>query len=221
VTVTGLRQAGTTLTLDGNASMPTAHYDGVLWAVGRVPNSEQLGLEALGVRCDGAGHVCVDARQDTTVAGVHAVGDVTDKRALTPVAVAAGRRLAERLFGGDSSARVDYRDIPSVVFARPPLATVGLSEAQAHERHGAAVRVHRSRFRGMLASLTGSAAESLMKIVCVGEEERVVGFHALGPGADELMQGFAVALKLGVCRADLQRTLAIHPSAAEEMLLAP
>jgi glutathione reductase (NADPH) len=194
-------------------------YDAVLWAVGRVPNSEALGLASIGVATDEGGHVLTDARQNTDVKGVHAVGDVTARKALTPVAVAAGRRLADRLFGGQPGAQLDYENIPSVVFSKPPLGMVGLTEEAAREQHGDAVIVYRTRFTPMQWALTGVQGQSLMKLVCVGSDERVVGIHVLGPGADEMLQGFAVALKLGLRKRDLDATVAIHPSSAEELVL--
>ncbi|GAB2559793.1 glutathione-disulfide reductase [Rhodanobacter koreensis] len=194
-------------------------YDALLWAVGRVPNTEALGLDAVDVRIDENGHVLVDGWQNTNVAGIHAVGDVTARKALTPVAVASGRRLADRLFGGQPDARLDYEHIPSVVFAEPPLGMVGLTEEQARNRYGDAVRIHGSRFTPMQWALAGRQEQSVMKLVCVGAEEQVVGIHALGPGVDEMLQGFAVALKLGLCRRDLEATVAIHPTSAEELVL--
>jgi glutathione reductase (NADPH) len=205
--------------LDDAAAGSRGPYDAVLWAVGRVPNSEALGLGSIGVATDEGGHVLTDARQDTNVKGVHAVGDVTARKALTPVAVAAGRRLADRLFGGQPGAQLDYENIPSVVFSKPPLGMVGLTEEAAREHYGDAVIVYRTRFTPMQWALTGVHGKSLMKLVCVGNDERVVGIHVLGLGADEMLQGFAVALKLGLRKCDLDATVAIHPSSAEELVL--
>jgi glutathione reductase (NADPH) len=212
------REAGGIL-LDDAIAGSRGPYDALLWAVGRVPNTESLGLEVIGVHTDGRGHVLTDARQDSSVPGVHALGDVTARKALTPVAVAAGRHLADRLFGGQPDAQLDYQNIPSVVFSKPPLGMVGLTEEQAGELHGDAVRVYRSRFTPMQWSLAGRKGQSLMKLVCVGAEERVVGIHALGSGVDEMLQGFAVALKLGLRKRDLDATVAIHPTSAEELVL--
>jgi glutathione reductase (NADPH) len=194
-------------------------YDALLWAVGRVPNTEALALDAAGVRTGDRGHVLTNTQQDTNVAGIHAVGDVTARKALTPVAVAAGRRLVDRLFGGQPDAQLDYENIPSVVFAEPPLGMVGLTEEQARSQYGDAVRVHCSRFTPMQWALGGRRDQSLMKLICVGVEERVVGIHALGPGVDEMLQGFAVALRLGLRKRDLDATVAIHPTSAEELVL--
>ncbi|HET6432099.1 glutathione-disulfide reductase [Dyella sp.] len=219
VGISGARRGRDGLVLEGDELATGGTYDAVLWAVGRVPNSDALNLAALGIVPTRDGHVPVDAQQNTCVPGVYAVGDVTDRKALTPVAVAAGRRLADRLFHGDAEARLDYANIPSVVFSEPPLATVGMTEAEARERHGDQVRVYRSCFTPMQLSLAGRQEQSLMKLVCMGADEQVVGIHAFGPGADEMLQGFAVALKLGVRKRDLDATVAIHPTSAEELVL--
>lgn len=199
-------------------------FDTLIFATGRRPNTSSLGLEALGVKLGPLGHVDVDAYQDTSVEGVHAVGDVTDKAELTPVAIAAARRLMDRLFGGKPDARLDYGDIATVVFAHPPMGKVGLTEAQARGQHGDDVHVYRAGFRPMLHALADSPQRSLFKVVCVGagdaaEDQRVVGIHLLGEGADEILQGFAVALKRGITLADLHDTVAIHPTSAEEVVL--
>ena len=217
--VRGLRRDPDGLYLDDGPHAAHGPHDAVLWAVGRAPNTGALGLEAVGVRVDGQGHVLIDAWQDTAVAGIHAVGDVTPRKALTPVAVAAGRQLADRLFGGQPEARMDYDNIPSVVFAEPPLGAVGLTEQQARDVHGDAVKVYRSRFTPMQWALAGHRQQSVMKLVCVGPDERVLGIHVLGPGADEMLQGFALALKLGVRKRDLDATVAIHPTSSEELVL--
>jgi glutathione reductase (NADPH) len=194
-------------------------FDTVIFATGRQPASDGIGLEALGVAMDPRGHVIVDAFQRTSVAGIHAVGDVTQAVALTPVAIAAGRRLMDRLFGGQADAKLDYEGIATVVFTHPPIGKLGLTEAQARLRHGDAVRVYRAGFRPMLHALADSPQRSLFKLVCVGEDERIVGIHLLGEGADEMLQGFAVAMKRGLRKRDLDDTVAIHPTSAEELVL--
>lgn len=219
VDICGARRNGEGVVLDTAAGTSLGPYDAVLWAVGRVPNSDALGLDKLGVACDEAGHVQVDDFQNTSVPGIYAVGDVTGRRALTPVAVAAGRHLADRLFGEHPEARLDYSNIPSVVFADPPLASVGLGEKAARVRYGGDVRIHRSRFTPLAFSVIGREVPSLMKLVCVGDDERVVGIHAMGAGVDEMLQGFAVALKLGLRKRDLDATVAIHPTSSEELVL--
>ncbi|GLQ96031.1 glutathione-disulfide reductase [Dyella mobilis] len=208
-----------TITLETGADTQLDGYDAVLWALGRVPNSDRIGLEEIGVARDENGHVLVDAWQNTSVPGVYAVGDVTDRRALTPVAVAAGRALAERLVSGHADAKFDDSVIPSVVFAEPPLGMAGLTEQQAHARYGAAVSVHSGRYTPLLSMVAGRSERSLVKIVCVGDERKVVGIHVLGPGSDELLQGFAVALQKGLYWRDLKAAIAIHPTASEELLL--
>lgn len=194
-------------------------YDALLWAVGRVPNSGGMGLEQLGVACDERGHILVDTFQNTSVPGIYAVGDVTDRKALTPVAIAAGRALTDRLIGGDKDSKFDDSVIPSVVFSEPPLGTAGLTEPQARARYGEDVSVHTGRYTPLIYMVAGRSEQSVVKLVCVGSDRRVVGIHVLGPGSDELLQGFAVALQKGLYWRDLKAAIAIHPTAAEELLL--
>ncbi len=201
---------------EGNATEP---FDAILFATGRQPNTDGLGLEQAGVATDALGNVHVDAWQATNVAGIYAIGDVTGKLPLTPVAIAAARRLMDRLYDGKTDAKLDYRDVPSVVFAHPPLAAVGLTEADARAQYGDAVQVFRSGFRPMLYALADTPQRSLFKLVCIGDERRVIGIHLLGEGADEIMQGFAVAMKRGITLDDLHDTVAIHPTSAEEVVL--
>ncbi|MBN8728613.1 MAG: glutathione-disulfide reductase [Xanthomonadales bacterium] len=204
--------------LDFGDERSAAGFDVLLWAIGRTPNSEEIGARAIGLELDARGHVVVDDWQDTSLPNVHAVGDVTGRLELTPVAIAAARRLMDRLFGGDAEARLDYANVPSVVFSHPPIGSVGLSEAAARERH-AEVKVYRAGFRPMLTALAGGEETSFMKLVCAGPEERVVGIHLFGIGADEMLQGFAVAVKMGARKCDLDDTVAIHPTSAEEVVL--
>lgn len=194
-------------------------FDHYLWAIGRAPDVEGLGLEAAGVALSESGHVRVDAYQDTSVAGIHAVGDVTGAVELTPVAIAAGRRLSDRLFGGQPERCLVYENIPTVVFTHPPIGTVGLTEHEARNRYGAsAVRVYNSRFVALYYGVLDDKPGSAMKLVTVGEDERIVGAHIIGRGADEMLQGFAVAVKMGARKRDFDDTVAIHPTSAEEMV---
>lgn len=194
-------------------------FDAVLWAIGRNPAVNGLGLDRVGVHCSERGHILVDAQQNTTAPGIYAVGDVIGVIELTPVAIAAGRRLADRLFGGDSSAKLDYVDIPTVVFSHPPAGTVGLTEAEARLRYESeGVKTYETSFTNMYYALTDHKPKTHMKLVTVGPEERVVGVHLIGLAADEILQGFAVALRMGATKADLDRTVAIHPTAAEELV---
>jgi glutathione reductase (NADPH) len=206
------------IVLDDAKAGQRGPFDAVLWAVGRVPNSEKLGLDGIGVATDKSGHVEVDVQQNTSVAGVYAIGDITPAKALTPVAVAAGRRLADRLFGDRTHAPVADEIIPSVVFTDPPLGTAGLSEEQARKQYGDGITVYRSYFTPMQFMLAHRKDRSLMKLVCAGNDERVVGMHLLGPGTDEILQGFSVAMKLGLRKRDLESAVAIHPTIAEELL---
>ncbi|MBB1059804.1 glutathione-disulfide reductase [Marilutibacter spongiae] len=194
-------------------------YDQVLLATGRAPNTRDLGLDAVGVDTDARGHVRVDERHQTTCPGIHAVGDVTASVALTPVAIAAARRLMDHLFGGRADASLDLEQVATVVFSHPPLGSIGLTEAAARERHGDDVHVYSTGFRPMLEALTDTPQRSLFKLVCVGEERRVVGLHLLGESADEILQGFAVAIRKGITLQDLNDTIAIHPTSAEEVVL--
>jgi glutathione reductase (NADPH) len=204
------------VTLEGGHVLPPV--EALLWAIGRHANTAGLGLEAAAVRTDRDGHVVVDEWQNTTTPGVYAIGDVTGRATLTPVAIAAGRRLSDRLFGGKPQSKLDYSDIPSVVFSHPPIGSVGLSEADARALHGDAVKIYSTRFINMFYAVTEHKALTHMKLVCVGSEERVVGVHVIGRGADEMIQGFAVAVKVRATKADFDRTVAIHPTAAEELV---
>lgn len=218
--VKALARSGDALEVELEQGGPIA-ADCVLWAIGRRPNSDGIGLERIGVACNERGQIVIDEHNATNVPGVHAVGDVGTDPALTPMAVMAGRVLAQRLFGGANVAAVDRRFVPSVVFSLPPLATVGMTESQAREAHGAAVRVFEKSFRPMSRALAGEEQRAYVKLICVGDQQRVLGVHALGEGFDEALQGFALALRLGATRQDFESTIAIHPGMAEELLRVP
>jgi glutathione reductase (NADPH) len=208
-----------TLCLDREHGAPLPGHDVVLWAIGRQPATRGLGLESIGVELDAGGHIRVDAFQNTNRPGIYSIGDVTGRFELTPVAIAAGRRLADRLFGGQPDAKLDYVDIPTVIFSHPPIGSVGLSEADAVARFGDAnVTVYAARFTNLYHSLTEHKPKTSMKLVTVGPEQRIVGLHVFGLGADEMLQGFAVAVRMGATKADFDRTVAIHPTAAEELV---
>jgi glutathione reductase (NADPH) len=213
------RDADGTLRLllqDGRVAGP---FDTVLWAIGREPAVEGLGLARAGVTMDAAGFIPVDHLQQTNIGGLYAIGDVTGRAQLTPVAIAAGRRLSDRVFGGMTDRHLDYSDIPTVVFSHPPIGTVGLSEAEAIDRHGAsAVKTYTSGFVPMYHAMTPRKPRAEMKLVTVGSEQRIVGCHVIGAGADEMLQGFAVALKMGATKRDFDDTVAIHPTSAEEFV---
>lgn len=203
------------LTVDGRR---LGGFDVLLWAVGRLPNISALRLEDVGVRTDESGFIPVDDWQATNVDGIYAIGDVTGRVALTPVAIAAGRRLADRLFGGMTERRLDYDCIPTVIFSHPPIGTLGLSEPEAHALHGDALRIYEGRFTPMYHALTEHKTPAAVKLITVGDEERIVGCHVIGHGADEMMQGFAVAIRMGATKRDFDDTVAIHPTTAEELV---
>ena len=215
--LTALRrdEQGVHVTLsDGRVLAPV---DCVITAIGRDPLSQCIDAQ-LGVTLDAAGHVLVDEWQQTNVPGVLAIGDVTGQAPLTPVAIAAGRRLADRLWGGMTDRKLDYHTIPTVVFSHPPIGTVGLSEAQARELHGDAVQVFTSTFVPMYHAMTTAKPKTRMKLVCVGPDRKVVGVHIMGGGADEMLQGFAVAVRMGATKRDFDDTVALHPTSAEELV---
>jgi glutathione reductase (NADPH) len=192
--------------------------DCVLWAIGRAPNIEGLVIGNAGVTIDDQGFIPVDDYQRTNVEHIHAVGDVTGRAALTPVAIAAGRRLADRLYGGMEDRFLDYELIPTVIFSHPPIGTVGLTEDQARADYGDAVKVYQTNFTPMYYALGDKKLRTTMKLITVGDEERVVGCHIIGDGADEMLQGFAVAIRMGATKADFDDTVAIHPTNAEELV---
>jgi len=201
---------------NGSTSEP---FDAVIWAVGRRPLTADLGLDIAGVTTNERGYIEVDPFQETQAEGVYAVGDVIGYVELTPVAIAAGRRLSDRVFGGMEGRHLDYSNIPTVIFSHPPIGTVGLSEPQAIEQFGeAAVNVYTSTFNPLYYGVQDHKVPASMKLVCVGDDERVVGVHMIGQGSDEILQGFAVAVKMGARKVDLDDTVAIHPTSAEELV---
>jgi glutathione reductase (NADPH) len=211
-------QRGRSLRLSTNDGRELEGFDCLLWATGRVPNTEQLALTRAGVTLTDRGHVAVDDLQRTNVAGIYAIGDVTGHLELTPVAIAAGRRLAERLLCGPPDRKIDYESVPTVIFSSPPIGTVGLSEADARARYGRDIKVYENRFTPLYHQLTQRKPQVSVKLVTAGAEERVVGVHLVGLGADEILQGFAVALRIGVTKQQLDDTIAIHPTVAEELV---
>ena len=194
-------------------------FDCVLFAIGRDPVTDAMDIGATGLKTNSAGFVPTDEWQNTAKPGIYAVGDVTGRQALTPVAIAAARRLSDRLFGGQSQARLEYENIPTVVFSHPPIGTVGLTEEAAKERFGAdSVKVYQNRFTDMYYAVTPQRVPTVVKLVVTGPDEKIVGCHVVGRAADEMIQGFAVAVKMGATKADFDNTVAIHPTAAEELV---
>ena len=216
--VTGLSRHAAGIAVEcADAGIPGG-FDTVIWAVGRRPNTRDLNPGSAGIELLPNGSIPVDDQENTRVPAIYAIGDVTGKVPLTPVAVAAGRKLAARLFDGKADSRVDYDNIPSVVFSHPPVATVGLTEADARRQYGRDVTVYRSEFTPMRHALSAQHSKTAMKLVCAGREERIVGIHIIGENADEMLQGFAVAVKMGANKADFDSTMAIHPTSAEELV---
>jgi glutathione reductase (NADPH) len=213
------READATLTIRCESGMRIGGFDCVLWAIGRRANSAQLDLPATGLAADELHHVTTDLFQETGVPGVYALGDVTGRAALTPVAIAAGRRLADRIFGGQKSRHLTYRNIPTVVFSHPPIGTIGPTEAEAVAAYGAdQVKIYQAVFTPMYHAFTTRKAKMAIKLIVTGEDEKVVGIHVIGPGSDELLQGFAVAVEMGATKRDFDATVAIHPTVAEELV---
>ena len=194
--------------------------DTLIWAIGREPATDVINLEVTGVKTNSRGQIIVDKYQNTNVPGIYAVGDIIEGGIeLTPVAVAAGRRLSERLFNNKPNEHLDYNLVPTVVFSHPPIGTVGLTEPQAIEQYGEEnVKVYKSSFTAMYTAVTEHRQPCRMKLVCVGKEEKIVGLHGIGFGVDEMIQGFAVAIKMGATKADFDNTVAIHPTGSEEFV---
>jgi glutathione reductase (NADPH) len=213
-----LEQSDAGLTIVAEDGRTFGCYDQVVWAVGRAPHTGDLELEAAGVEHDGYGFVRVDDFQKTNVDHIFALGDVTGRDALTPVAIAAGRRLADRLYGGMDGRHLDYSCIPTVVFSHPPIGTVGLTEDEARAEYGDDVKVYQSRFAPMHYAFSDQKTMTTMKLVSTGSDERIVGCHLIGDSADEMLQGFAVAIRMGATKKDFDDTVAIHPTSAEELV---
>ncbi|WP_181388413.1 glutathione-disulfide reductase [Vibrio albus] len=197
----------------------TAHnVDTIIWAIGRNPATDALNLKAAGVETDERGYVKVDEYQQTTAEGVYCVGDIMQGGIeLTPVAVKAGRLLSERLFNNMTDAKMDYDLVPTVVFSHPPIGTIGLTEPAAKEKYGEEnIKVYTSGFTAMYTAVTKHRQPCKMKLVCLGEDEKVIGLHGIGFAVDEMIQGFAVAMKMGATKADFDSVVAIHPTGSEE-----
>jgi len=206
------------LTLDTESAGRHAGFDAVLYAIGRDPNTSEIGVENTSIEVTRSGHIVVDEYQCTAERGVYAIGDVTGQAELTPVAIAAGRRLSDRVFGGQKDRKLNYDIIPTVIFSHPPIGTIGLSEEQARSQYGLNVETFTSRFVGMFNAITEFKPRTAMKLVVTGSDQRVVGCHVIGAGADEMMQGFAVAMTLGARKKDFDDTIAIHPTSSEELV---
>ena len=201
----------------------TLEVDCLLWAIGRAPETEDLRMDKVGIKTDEKGHIIIDEYQNTNVDNFYALGDVCGKAELTPVAIAAGRRLAERVFGPEQfrTSKLSYENIPSTVFAHPEVGTIGLSEPDAIEKYGKDnIKVYKTSFTEMYYTFLppDEKPPTSYKIVCEGPKERVVGLHIIGSAASEILQGFGVAIKMGATKADFDSCVAIHPTSAEELV---
>jgi len=200
---------------DGRVS---EEVDALVWAVGRAANTDSLNVAAAGIAMDSGRFIPTDDYQKTNVDHIFALGDVTGRAALTPVAIAAGRRLADRLYNNMKDRRLEYHTIPTVIFSHPPIGTVGLTEDEAREQYGDDIKVYETRFNPMLYTFSEEKIRTAMKLIVTGSEERIVGCHIIGDGADEMLQGFAVAIRMGATKQHFDDTVAIHPTSAEELV---
>ncbi|MCK5918060.1 MAG: glutathione-disulfide reductase [Cocleimonas sp.] len=206
------------LTIHFKDSSKIDNVNALIWAIGRLPNTHNLGLENTGVELDKRGMVVVDDEEKTTVEGIYAIGDIIGKAPLTPVAIAAGRRLGDRLYGGKPDRKMSYDNIATVMFTHPPIGTIGLSEENARVEYGDEIKVYKTEFVPLYHQMTRNKVKTAMKLIVLGEEEKIIGCHIMGLGADEMLQGFAVAIRMGATKQDFDDTIAIHPVSAEELV---
>ena len=205
-----------TISLDNGE---TITVDCLIWTIGRAANTSGFGLEKTGVKLTEKGTIYSDEFENTSVPGIYALGDVTGKLDLTPVAVKAGRQLSERLFNNKADAKLDYTDVATVVFSHPVIGSVGLTEEKAIAKYGEEnITVYKSSFTPMYTALGENRQPSTMKLVTLGEDEKIIGLHGIGYGVDEMIQGFSVAIKMGATKADFDNTVAIHPTGSEEFV---
>ncbi len=210
----GLKQ----LTVEFEDGTSITDVDSLIWAIGRRPNTDNIGLENTHVEVSPRGTIVVDDYEKTTADGIYAIGDVIGKAPLTPVAIAAGRRLGDRLYGGKPERKMSYDNIATVMFTHPPIGTIGMSEEKAKEVYGDTVKVYNTDFVPMYHAMTRHKVKTYMKLIVQGKEEKIVGCHIIGLAADEMLQGFAVAIRMGATKADFDDTIAIHPVSAEELV---
>jgi len=213
-----IKEEDGTLTICDDQGNKSTGFNEVIWAIGRHPNTQGMKLDAVNLEVDKQGYIQTDLFQNTNIESIFALGDVTGRAPLTPVAIAAGRRLGDRLYNNQKDRHLDYKMIATVVFSHPPIGTVGLTEDEARKEHGDAVKVYQTRFTAMYNSMTRHEVPTAMKLVCIGAQEKVVGCHIIGPGSDEMLQGFAVAMRMGATKKDFDDTVAIHPTSSEELV---
>ncbi|TAQ91412.1 hypothetical protein B7494_g252 [Chlorociboria aeruginascens] len=208
---------------DSNGKGTLEDLDTLIWAIGRSPEVEDLGLDKVGVKQDEKGQIIADEYQNTNIENIYSLGDVVGKLELTPVAIAAGRKLGDRLFGGEKfkDSKLDYNNVPSVVFAHPEIGSIGLTEPQAVEKYGKGnIKVYSTSFTAMYYAMMEQEDKgpTKYKLICQGPNEKVVGLHIMGLGSGEMLQGFGVAIKMGATKQDFDNCVAIHPVSAEELV---
>ena len=214
-----IKEKDGTISIESQDGQKISGFDAVIWAVGRETLTEPLALDKVGIATNNKGFIDVDDYHQTKVANIYAIGDVTGQDQLTPVAIRAGRYLAERLYNNQPTLKMDLSKVPTVVFSHPPIGTIGLAEHDAKAQYGADnIKVYNSDFTPMRYAFTKHQTKTAMKLICEGKEQKVVGIHIIGDGADEMLQGFAVAVQMGATKADLDATIAIHPSSSEELV---
>jgi len=212
------RDSSGKISIEDNQGVGMQDLDQVIYAVGRDPELDVLQLENAAIKLTDRGYIETDLYQQTSQPHIFALGDITGRAPLTPVAVAAGRRLADRLYNKQNDRHLDYELIPTVVFSHPPIGTVGVTEAAARAEFGDRVKIYQTRFTAMYNSISGHDVPTAMKLVCLDDAEKVIGCHLIGPAVDEMLQGFAVAMRMGACKKDFDDTVAIHPTSSEELV---
>jgi len=212
------RDAEGAISVQDNHGVGLQNLDQVIYAIGRDPNLGGLNIDNAGVELNARGFIETDTYQCTNQPHIFALGDITGRAPLTPVAVAAGRRLADRLYNDQTDRHLDYELIPTVVFSHPPIGTVGMTEQDAKIEYGDRVKIYQTRFTAMYNSISGHDVPTAMKLVCLDDDEKIIGCHLIGPGVDEMLQGFAVAIRMGACKKDFDDTVAIHPTSSEELV---
>jgi len=212
------RDSAGKISIEDTQGVGMQDLDQVIYAVGRDPDIDVLKLENAAITITERGYIETDLYQQTNQPHIFALGDITGRAPLTPVAVAAGRRLADRLYNNQNDRHLDYELIPTVVFSHPPIGTVGATEEAARAEFGDRVKIYQTRFTAMYNAISGHEVPTAMKLVCLDEDEKVIGCHLIGPAVDEMLQGFAVAMRMGACKRDFDDTVAIHPTSSEELV---
>lgn len=214
-----VEKSGQNLTITTDTGKVLENVDTLIWATGRTPNTHNIGIENTEIEITDKGIIPANEYQETNVAGVYSIGDASGGAQLTPVAIACGRRLARRLFNGEANLKPKLEYIPTVIFSHPAIGTIGLSEKQANDKYGAEnVKVYKSRFTNLYCAISGHRMPTVMKLVVTGDNEKVIGCHMIGLNVDEMLQGFAVAINMGATKQDFDDTIAIHPTASEELV---